>query len=188
MSSTVLVYFIVFCEVAFWLFLGSGLIFRYVFKWNRLSAIVLFSIPLIDLVLLTATIFDLRAGSTATFAHGLAAAYLGFTVAFGKTTIEWADRAFARRFADGPADPKPPGHGIALLKVELKWFARCLLAVSITILLSYLAILLVNDHSRTEAFEQWITIALSTAFMWFIFGPLWSAVFYWRPRKNQVAE
>ena len=42
-------------------------------------------VPLLDLVLLAATVLDLRAGSTATFVHGLAAAYIGFSVAFGRS-------------------------------------------------------------------------------------------------------
>jgi hypothetical protein len=51
------------------------------------------------MLLLAATDFDLRSGSVATFAMGLAAAYLGFTIAFGGVTIDWADAVFARRFA-----------------------------------------------------------------------------------------
>lgn len=184
MSSELLIFTIVFCEVAFWVFLVVGLGFRYILKWDRLSRALLYSIPLIDLVLLSATVIDLRAGAVATFAHGLAAAYLGFTLAFGKITINWADRAFARRFANGPAEVVPPSHGLALFKHELKWFGRCILACAITMSLAYLAILLVNDESKTEELEAWIAIPISTSALWFIFGPLWSLLFYWRPRAN----
>jgi hypothetical protein len=52
-------------------------------------------------ILLAATVVDLRSESVATFAHGLAAAYLGFSIAFGGVTIEWADGVFARRFTGG---------------------------------------------------------------------------------------
>ncbi len=184
MSSTLLLFTILACEIAFWLFLVLGLTSRYIFKMNRLSSFLLYSIPIIDLILLAATVVDLRAGSVATFAHGLAAAYLGFTIAFGRITIEWADGVFARRFADGPPAVKPPGHGWELLLYELKWFGRCLLAVSVTILLSYLAILLVDDPSRTEAFELWMQLPLITASFWFVFGPLWSLLFCWFPRRD----
>lgn len=186
MSSTLLLVTIFACEIAFWVVLATGLICRYVFKLDRLSAILLYSIPLIDLILLAATVVDLRAGSVATFAHGLAAAYLGFTFGFGRVTIDGADRAFARRFAGGPAATKPPSHGLELLLHELKWFARCLLAVSITILLSYLAIVFVNDPSRTEVFESWMQLSLITAGLWFLFGPLWSLVFNWFPKSGDI--
>lgn len=186
MSSSLLLFTILACEIAFWLFLVAGLTCRYVFKLNRLSAFLLYSIPAIDLVLLAATVVDLRAGSVATFAHGLAAAYLGFTVAFGKVTIAWADRAFAHRFANGPAALKPPGHGLELLLYELKLFGRCLIAAGITVLLSYLAIVFVDDPSRTEAFESWMQYPLITVALWFVFGPLWVLVFNWSAKPEKT--
>jgi hypothetical protein len=186
MNSTILLFTILVCEIAFWLFLLLGLTCRYVFKLNKLSTILLYSIPLIDLILLAATVLDLRAGSIATVAHGLAAAYLGFTVAFGRVTIDWADGVFSRRFAGGQEAAKPPTHGLELLLYELKWFGRCVLAASITILLSYLAIVLVNDSSRTEAFELWMQIPLITVSLWFVFGPLWSVVFSWFPKRDKT--
>ena len=186
MSSTLLLFTILACEIAFWVFLAAGLIFRYLFKLDRLSSILLYCIPLIDLILLAATVVDLRSGQEATFAHGLAAAYLGFTVAFGKVTINGADKAFARRFANGPPAVKPPTYGKALLLHELKWFGRCLLAASITVSLSLLAIAFINDPSKTEAFEVSIQLSISTVGFWFFFGPLWSLVFYWFPRSQKV--
>lgn len=186
MSSTFLLFVILACEIAFWVVMVLGLSCRYIFKLTRLSTILLYSIPIIDLILLAATVVDLRAGSIATFAHGLAAAYLGFTVAFGRVTIDWADGVFARRFANGPAATKPPSHGLDRLLFELKWFGRCLIAVSITILLSYLAIVLVDDPTRTKAFEEWMELPLITASLWFVFGPLWSLVFNWFPKSGQT--
>jgi len=186
MGSTLLLITIIACEIAFWLFLAAGLCCRYLLNWNRVSAFLLYSIPIIDLILLAATIVDLRSGSVATFVHGLAAAYLGFTIAFGRVTIDWADGAFARRFAGGTAAIKPPSHGIDLLLFELKWFGRCLVAVAVTIFLSYLAIVLVNDASKTEAFEMWMRLPLITAGLWFLFGPLWSLLFYWSPKSGEV--
>jgi hypothetical protein len=186
MGSTFLLITIFACEIAFWLFLAAGLTCRYLIDWKRLSSFLLYSIPIIDLILLVATVIDLRSGSVATFAHGLAAAYLGFTIAFGRVTIDWADVAFARRFAGGPAATKSPAHGLDLLLFELKWFGRCLLAVAVTILLSYLAIVLVDDPSRTEAFENWMRLPLITAGLWFLFGPLWSLLFYWSPKSGEA--
>ena len=182
LASTIL-FLIVGCEIAFWVFLLGGLSARYMFQRERLSMVLLYIVPWIDVVLLLAVIVDLRAGSIATFAHGLAAAYIGFTVAFGRATLDWADRVFAHRFADGPELKKPPTFGVELFKYEMKWFGRCLLAVVITILLSYVAILLVGDASKTEAFQLWTRLPLITAGLWFVFGPVWSLVFYWRPSK-----
>mgnify|MGYP003380973378 CR=1 FL=1 len=51
----------------------------------------LLCLPLVDVLLLAFTAMDLRRGSTATFSHGLAAAYVGFTLAFGGMAVKWAD-------------------------------------------------------------------------------------------------
>ena len=52
---------IVGCEVAFWVALFSGLAFRYLFRWSRVSSFVLWCVPLIDVALLAFTVLDLRA-------------------------------------------------------------------------------------------------------------------------------
>ncbi|HEX2897467.1 MAG TPA: hypothetical protein VHP63_05385, partial [candidate division Zixibacteria bacterium] len=96
-NSDFLLILIVGCEVGFWVALFSGLALRYLLKMKRAGAYLLASVPLIDLVLLVASVLDLRNGAVATFAHGLAAAYIGFTVAFGKLTIAWADKWFAHK-------------------------------------------------------------------------------------------
>jgi hypothetical protein len=40
--------------------------------------------------LIAFTILDLRSGTTAGFAHGLVAAYIGFTIGFGALVVRWA--------------------------------------------------------------------------------------------------
>jgi hypothetical protein len=126
---------IVGCEVAFWVALFSGLAFRYVLRWGRVSSFVLWCVPLIDVTLLAFTVLDLRSGTVATFAHGLATAYVGFTVAFGPITISWADQRFGHKFGGGPPPSKPPSRGWASVLYELKLWARCLLAIFIIYLL-----------------------------------------------------
>src|SRR5262245_9857719 len=121
-------------EVAFWVVLFSGLACRYLLRWRRVSALLLWCVPLIDLTLLALTVMDLRAGTAATFAHGLSAAYLGFTVAFGPAIIGWADRAFAHRFAGGPPPPAPL-FGWAAVRYDLKLWGLCIVAVCITYVL-----------------------------------------------------
>ena len=189
MTHTFLLSLIVGCEIGFWVFLLAGLCARYVFKWPSLSAALLFCVPLVDFVLLGATVLDLHKGSTATFAHGLAAAYIGFTVAFGALTIDWVDQRFAHRFSGGETPDKPPTFGRDLLRYELKLWGRCVLAAAITIVLVYIAIALVDHEGRTKALEFWLELPLGTVVMWFVFGPLWSWIFYWSPRvKNNPRE
>ena len=177
MSSGVLLVIIVGCEIAFWVFLLSGLVFRYVFGLVRLSSGLLIAVPFVDILLLGATIVDLGFGSTATFAHGLAAAYIGFSIAFGKVTIQWADTWFAHKYAGGPAPGQAPTHGWELFRSEMVWWLRCVLSVIVTQALVLAAILLVDEPQRTAALDLWLTLPLVTAVLWFIFGPLWVALF-----------
>src|SRR5262245_37285979 len=108
-----LVTLILACEVGFWILLVSGLAARYLWRRRRLSTVLLAAVPLVDLVLLAATVVDLQRGATAGFAHGLAAAYIGFSVAFGPSMIRWADERFAHRFAGGAPPWRPPRGGPA---------------------------------------------------------------------------
>lgn len=174
---------IVGCEVAFWVALLAGLALRYVLHRSRASALVLWCVPLIDVALLAFTVLDLRSGTVATFAHGLATAYVGFTVAFGPVFIRWADQWFAHKFGGGPLPSKAPYRGWASVLYELKLWARCLVAVFITYLLLSAAIALVDEPGRTQALQIWYRIPLGTAFFWFIFGPLWQLVFFKRAPK-----
>ena len=167
------------CEIGFWILLFSGLFARYGLRWKMTSSVLLLCLPLIDVVLLAATVLDLQRGASASFAHGLAAAYIGFTVAFGGVTIQWADRHFAFRFAGGAKPRMAPTHGFELLIYEAKLWIRCLLAAVITVVLAYLAIRIVDDPERTRNLELWLTMPFGTVVLWFIFGPLWSAVFSW---------
>lgn len=90
---------IVACELGFWVVLAAGLLARYGLRWPRIGAALLLCVPLVDLVLLGATVVDLRGGATATAAHGLAAAYLGFSVAFGHRTIRSLDQRVAHLYS-----------------------------------------------------------------------------------------
>ena len=97
-QSAYLYALIIACEAAFWVVLALALVARYVFRRMGLSRVLLFALPVVDLMLLVFTALDLRSGTPATFAHGLATAYVGFTVAFGGSLVDWADQRFAHRF------------------------------------------------------------------------------------------
>lgn len=107
-----IVHLIIACEIMFWVFIAAGLAARYLLRRKTLGAALLICAPLVDVVLLVATALDLRGGGEANFTHGLAAAYIGFSVAFGHSLISWADARFAYRFAGGPAPVAPPEYGV----------------------------------------------------------------------------
>jgi hypothetical protein len=147
---------IVAAEIGFWVLLAAGLATRYLLGRRRLGAILLASVPVVDLVLLVATVIDLRGGATADFTHGLAAAYIGFSVAFGHSLIRWADQRFAHRFAGGPPPWRPPRGGRERARYEWREWRKALLAFAISSALLLAAIVLVGDAGRTEELQAWI--------------------------------
>ncbi len=151
-----LIAIIVFCEIGFWVVLGAGLVARYLLGRRTLGAVLLTAVPLVDLVLLVATVIDLSNGATADFTHGLAAAYIGFSVAFGHSMIRWADQRFAHRFAGGPPPWRPPKGGRARARYEWREFGKAALAWAISVGLLLAAIAIVGDAERTEALLGWI--------------------------------
>jgi len=161
-----IVQLIVVCEALFWVFLGAGLAARYLLRRPALGAALLVGAPLVDVVLLVATTVDLRSGSVASWSHGLAAAYIGFSVAFGHSIIRWADTHFAHRFAGGPAPVKPPRHGMARAVREWREFGKAVVAWGIACGLLLAAIVMVDDPSRTEALANWIRTLSVTLGVW----------------------
>lgn len=155
-----LVGLILVCELLFWVVLLSGLAARYLLRKERLSTALLVAAPLVDLILLTATALDLRAGGTATAAHSLAAVYIGVSVGFGHQMVAWADVRFAHRYAGGPAPTPKPRHGRAHAAHERRAWMRHLTAWAVGSGLLGLAIVLVGDAQRTAAL--WHTVRLWT--------------------------
>ena len=171
-----LIAIIVATEIGFWVVLGAGLAARYLFNRRRLSSVLLASVPLVDLVLLIATVIDLSGGATADFKHGLAAAYIGFSVAFGHSMIRWADQRFAHRFAAGPPPWRPPRGGRARARYEWREFGKASLAWAVSCALLLAAIAIVRDADRTEALVGWIvrlSLILGIWSLWPITHTLW---------------
>jgi hypothetical protein len=134
--ETYLVYALILaCEVGFWVVLLLAIAVRYLLFKEQLSRALLLSLPLIDVLLLIFTAIDLRRGSTATLAHGLAAAYVGFTVAFGGMAVKWADAHFAHRFAGGPVPAKAPSRGWKAVRYDFNLWGRCIVACILTMAL-----------------------------------------------------
>jgi hypothetical protein len=174
----VLIALIVACEIGFWVVLAAGLIARYVLRRRRLGAALLIVAPVVDLVLLVATTVDLARGATAGFGHGLAAAYIGFSVAFGHGLVRWADERFAYRFAGGPPPSKPPRYGRARTLHEWREFGKAALAWAIACGLLGLAIVVVGDGDRTAALDAWLvrlTMVLAVWAIWPVSHTFWPA-------------
>jgi hypothetical protein len=165
------------CEAAFWVLLVLALAARYLWKRDRLSRILLLSLPVVDFLLLIFTALDLRSGTVATHAHGLATAYVGFTIAFGSVAVKWADQRFAHRFANGPPPVRAPSRGMPALRYELALWVRCIVAWAITLALLVALIAYVDDEAITKGLNGWFGIALISTVAWFVLGPVWS-LFY----------
>lgn len=171
---------IIACEVGFWVFLFLGLFARYLLKRPRLSKGLLLCVPLMDLVLLCASILDLSNGATAEFAHGLAAAYLGFTLVFGPSLIQWADEHMAHKFSNAPK-PNRPAHGWEYTLYEWKLWLKGVMASVIAAALLFAAIFFIDHPQKTEALSEWFYILSSLLFCWLLLYPLWYTVF---PKKQ----
>jgi hypothetical protein len=114
---------------------------------------LLICVPLVDLVLLVATVIDLRAGATAEWAHGLAALYLGFSVADGHQMVTWADGWAAYFWGSGPRPSKRYGREHAIW--ALKDIDRAVLAGAIAVALLAPAVWYVDDPQRTAGLTPW---------------------------------
>ena len=171
---------IVACEVGFWVVLLLALAIRYLLRRERLSRTLLFCLPLIDVLLLVFTAMDLRQGATATFAHGLAAAYIGFTIAFGGLAVKWADARFAHWFAGGAPPEKAPTRGWPVVRYDLNLWARCIVACVVTVVLIDALVWVSGLRETTEPLLAWHKYAFGCIVLWFFFGPIWSLVTAWR--------
>lgn len=173
---------IIACEAAFWVVLAAALATRYLWRNLPLSRALLFALPVVDLLLLLFTAVDLRSGTNADFAHGLATAYVGFTIAFGGILVSWADQRFAHRFAGGPAPTAAPDRGWPAVRYELGLWLRSIVAWVITLVLLIALIAFVDNEAQTRELEKWFRFAFGGVFLWFVFGPAWSLVFFRRER------
>lgn len=178
---------IVGCEAAFWLVLLLALVARYLLKRERQSRVLLYALPGIDLLLLTFTTVDLAGGTPATFAHGLAAAYVGFTLMFGSLAVKWADQRFAYWAKAGPPPEKAPSRGWAAVRYEFDLWFRSIAAWVITLILVVALIAYIDNEAITAKLNDWFRFAFGSMVLWFVFGPLWSLVFFRREEKQEAA-
>lgn len=184
-----LVWLIGAAEVSFWLLLGAGLASRYVLRARRLSTVLLVSVPVLDVVLVTASLVDVARGSAPAAAHGLAAVYLGFTIAFGHSVMTWADRRFAYRIA-GETPPQPSRFGAAKVAYEWREWGRAVLAWAIA-----LGVMLVTAWTAgsgvpapsdwsADPMWSWAARLVPALLIWFVGWPLWTTVSPPKPAPN----
>ena len=171
-----LVVLIVACEIGFWVVLGAGLLARYVLRKPRLGAVLLVCTPVVDVVLLVATVFDLRSGGEATSAHGLAAIDLGVSVAFGHTMLRWADQRFAHRFAGGPPPVKPPKHGMAKIRHEWREWGKFAIAWAIACSVMLFLMYVVATPERTQALWAQMQGMTLVGGIWLVGWPVYHTV------------
>ncbi|GGR67058.1 hypothetical protein GCM10010252_00950 [Streptomyces aureoverticillatus] len=145
---------IIICEVGFWVLLAAGLALRYWAKMPRTSVAVLLCEPLLEVVLFVVTAIDLKNGAEPDWKHGLAAVYIGYSIALGHYTIKWVDARVAHRFAGGPK-PVTPKYGRARAAHEWKLAARWVLAAVIAMALLQGAIWYVGPDGETGSLRMW---------------------------------
>ncbi|MCX4883617.1 hypothetical protein [Streptomyces sp. NBC_00847] len=150
---------IVACEVGFWVLLAAGLAVRYLLKWRRTSVALLWCEPVLEAVLFVVTTMDLGNGAEPRWEHGLAALYIGCTVAYGPYTIRRLDGHAAHRLAGAPRPPRPPRYGMARARHEGALWLRTLLAAVVACALLQAAIRYVRDgDTSTLRSFQWASL------------------------------
>lgn len=160
------------CEVGLWVLLLGGLALRYLLRIRRVSAVVLAGIPLLDVVLVVAVALDLLRGAQVEWVHGLAAYYLGVSLAFGPAMVRYVDVRFAHRFADGPPPPAKAKPGPEKKAAAWKEWCRVVIAAAIaSVVLLGLIIFFANPEAK-ETLLWWIGRAWAITGLWLLFGPL----------------
>ncbi|MGW2720516.1 hypothetical protein [Streptomyces sp. NPDC001492] len=152
---------IIACEVGFWVLLVAGLAVRYLLKWRRTSVALLLCEPLLEVVLFVVTAVDLKNGAKPGWEHGLAALYIGFTIAYGHSTIRWLDGHAAHRLAGAPKPPRPPRYGLPRARHEGVLWLRTLLAAAVALALLQGAIWYVGDGDTSSLRScQWTALRI----------------------------
>ena len=166
------------CEIGFWLVVLGGLAARYLMGYRRVGTALLVCAPVIDVVLLGAVTAHLAMGATASWHHGLAALYIGFSVTYGHRMIAWADSRFAHRFAGESLPVKLTGtqYTKQCWADVVRTIAAALIAAGIIAAITWW----VGQPARTEALTGWYGVLgtiVVIEFLWAVSYSIW-------PRKS----
>lgn len=170
---------IIACEIGFWIAIALGLITRYPLNKPRLGKAFLYSTPLIDLLLLSLVVINLRSGAEPHLTHGIAALYIGFSVAFGHQLIAWTDREYRRRFRNESVAEPDQG---TVMQDEVHTFVRALLAAAVAAVIIEITVLVAENPAAGETLRQWHKTLLVILGIWLITGPVWE---FFSPDKNR---
>jgi len=116
------------CEIGFWVLLAAGMVTRYLLRLPKAGMVLLLMVPLVDVVMLVASVIDIHQGGAPGFKHSLAAIFIGVSVGFGHQTLKWADGWAAHWLARAPRPVKPPKRGRERARRERAGWLRHLLA------------------------------------------------------------
>jgi hypothetical protein len=119
------------CEIGFWVLLAAGLATRYLLRLPKVGMVLLAGVPLVDVVMLVASVIDIQRGGEPSFKHSLAAIFVGVSVGFGHQTLKWADQWAAHYLAGAPRPVKPPKGGPERARRERAGWFRHLLAYAV---------------------------------------------------------
>jgi hypothetical protein len=119
------------CEIGLWVLLAAGLGTRYLLRLPKLGMVFLLAVPLVDVVMLVASVIDIRSGGEPSSKHGLAAIFIGVSVGFGHRTLQWADDWVAHKLAGGPRPYKPAKGTRAKAQWERRGWYRHVLAYAV---------------------------------------------------------
>lgn len=145
---------------------------------------LLLCVPLLDIVLLVATVISVRSGAEPDIWHGLSATYLGLTVVYGHSTLRWADRKFARRFG-GEVRPAPaPLYGRQAIAAAWKSWLRFLLAYVISVGLTAGLVALVGGWQEGGKLLVWLNPLTKIL----VYSMIWPIIVTIRPGRAPQPE
>ena len=121
------------CEIGFWVLLVAGLAARYLLRLPKIGLVLLAGVPLVDVVMLVASVVDIQRGAEPSFKHSLAAIFIGVSVGFGHQTLKWADKWAAHFLGGAPRPVKPPKRGPERARRERAGWFRHLLAYVVAV-------------------------------------------------------
>lgn len=122
--------------------------------------------PIIDLVLIGLSYYDLSHGGKSSFVHGLSAFYVGYSIALGPSIISEIDRKFAKRFGgEVPSEKSDPTY-----HEHVFIWKRVIVATVITFSLLLGGFFLVGFEGSFWLIYWMITAAFVMIAWWFI-GP-----------------
>nr|WP_238355162.1 2TM domain-containing protein [Kribbella sandramycini] len=101
---------------------------RYLLRMPKAGMVLLLMVPLVDVIMLTASVIDIHRGGEPSFKHSLAAIFIGVSVGFGHQTLKWADGWAAYKFAGAPRPVKPRKGGRERARRERAGWYRHLFA------------------------------------------------------------